>query len=140
MEGTVIDTVKYMDGHWQLQNKSWVVKLIAYPSNLAVVRVIDNTPLFSIPWQIMDNVFDSVVSKEGLASFVSYAINQIFPVTSQFYDVIFIEFFDEEIQREQRVTFATGSSRKAENLARKIMSMRDNYFRLLKQSSGPARR
>ena len=37
MDGTLIDIVRYMDGHSELGNTPWMVKLIAYPTTLTIV-------------------------------------------------------------------------------------------------------
>ncbi len=44
----------------------WMVKLIAYPNNLTIVRVVDDKTLFSIPWGNLQFADRTVMHKKGL--------------------------------------------------------------------------
>ena len=145
MNGVLIDTVKYMEGHSDLGDDTYDVKLIAFPTNLTVVNIVDDRPLFSIPWGNLENIKYGLLEKTGLAYVGSFLAGMIPGVdltnaASSFHRGIFILFSDEEIQRTQKVFVSTGTERKAKKTVKVITRYRDNYFRTLHRASGPTQR
>lgn len=145
MDGVLIDQVKYIDGHADLGRQNIRVKLVAFPTNLTIFDRESNDPLFSIPWGSFKSAWVSTLSKKGIDSVVSFVIDLVpgIGILSQaapFYYGIYISFNDEELQRVQKVFFATGSDHKSDKVVRNIIQYRDNYYRSLNRSSGPRRR
>ncbi len=145
MGGILIDTAKYMDGHSDYGERTINVRLIAFPTNITVVYATDNIPMFSVPWGSFNYVNEGFMEKRGAASVGSLLASTI-PVldmtkaASPYHAGIYLSFSDEEIQRNQKVFFSTGTERKARKVTREIMHHRDNYFRVMRKSSGPTQR
>lgn len=145
MQGTTIALVRYIEGHSILGNQTISVSLIGFATNLTVYRSGGNTPLFSIPWGNFQSVSYGVTYKRGLAS-VRSTLMSILPVleltnaSSAFHDGFTIDFWEEEIERNQHVFFAAASERKARNIVQEIYRHRDNYQRQSRAASRPERR
>jgi hypothetical protein len=145
MNGVLIDTVKYMEGHSDLGDETYDVKLIAFPTNLTVVNIVDDRPLFSIPWGNLENIKYGLTEKTGMAYASSFLAGMIPGVhltnaASYHHRGIFISFSDEEIQRTQKVFLSTRTEGMAKQIMKIIMRYRDNYFRTLHRASGPTQR
>lgn len=142
MDGTVIDYVKYRDGHANLGKQSLRVQIVAFPSNLTV-KGLDGKALFSVPWGNFENAHSAPVSKEGLASVGAVVLGSI-PIleffASSFIQGFWLRYWDNDIQRQQDIFFETGSERKADQVVRKIFQYRDQYHRQTRNVSGPQRR
>lgn len=144
MDGTVIDYVKYRDGHADLGKQSLRVQIIAFPSNLTV-NGLDGKAIFSVPWENFEHAYTGVVYKEGLdlwgaALFRTIPGLDLLKGSSAFIDGFWLRYWDNDIQREQQIFFDTGSERKADQVVRKIVQCRDQYYRQKKNISGPQRR
>jgi hypothetical protein len=144
MDGTIIDYVKYRDGHSRLGNQAISGQLIAIPSNLTF-RSSDGIGLFSVPWENLENAYQGVLRKTGLANAGSLLLGAI-PVldlfASSYYVGFWLVYWDNEIQREQQVFFDVGfgSERRGDQAVRKIFQCRDHYFRQKRNMSSPQQR
>lgn len=144
MEGVQIDIVKYRAEYSDLGESSAEVELIALPTNLTVKRS-DGQALFSVPWSNFQSAQEGSVWKDGLALTVT-AIFQSIPLlnltkaASRFYDGLNIYFWDENIGRNVKVFFDTGSERTAQRIVRAIYQYRDQYHRQVHDESGPKKR
>jgi hypothetical protein len=144
MDGTVIDNVKYKDGHSDIGKTSLLVQLIAFPTNLTV-KVLGGKPLFSVPWENFGSADTSVVYKEGLDFWLATLFRTIPGLdltsgSSAFTHGVRLRYWDNDIERGQEIFFDTGSESKADRVVRKILQYRDQYFRQKKNISAPQHR
>lgn len=145
MKSVLIASVRYLEGHSYLGERTINVNLVAYPSNLSIFDAADNQPLFSIPWANFSIAQTGYVEKRGLGSGGAFVL-RIIPVldllgaADPFHDGIWVTFWDEEIQRTQNVFFATKSKRNARELMQTMYQYRDNYHRTLGKGSRPQRK
>lgn len=142
MDGESIALVRYMEGHSDLGEQTLRVELTGHPSNLTVRRM-SGSALFSIPWGNFGGAQEGSVYKNGLAIAGALAMRSI-PLlnltnaASSFYDGVWVSYWDEEIERNQRVFFEAGSERKARRIVLKIYQYRDQYHRTLGKASKPS--
>ena len=108
MNSSIIGNMKYIDGHSDLGLRKIPVTLVAYPSNITVFHEEDNSPLFSIPWENIDNVWEGTIEKRGWDYTASY-FTALIPfvdntnLAERFFIGFWIKYWDEEIRRNQQV-------------------------------------
>ncbi|MCB9112231.1 MAG: hypothetical protein H6634_13390 [Anaerolineales bacterium] len=142
MNSVFVASVRYLEGHSYLGERTINVNLVAYPSNLSIFDAGDNQPLFSIPWANFSSAQTGYAEKRGLGSGGAFVLRTIpgldlLGAADPFHDGVRVIFWDEEIQRTQNVFFATRSKRKARELMQVIYQYRDNYHRTLGKGSRP---
>jgi hypothetical protein len=145
MQGITIAHVRYMEGHSVLGDRTISVSLVAYATNLTIFQTGSNAPLLSIPWGNFQSTGYTVRYKRGVASVGSTIMStlpilQLFNAASAFQTGFSLDFWEEEIQRNQSLFFGTGSEGQARRISQEIMRHRDNYQRQARAASRPERR
>ena len=144
MSGGFIGFAKYRDGHASIGPTVIRSRLVAYPTNLSVEDDAGK-PLFSIPWGNFVDAHPSILTKEGVASgastlFSTIPILNLTNASTPYFIGFRIDYWDEEIQREQDVFFECGSDRKADDMVRKLFAYRDTFYRTLGNQGRPKTR
>ena len=145
MAGTVVGRVIYRDGHSNYGEQAISVILIAYTTNLTVLDLSTQTPLFSIPWENISKIRNSVLRKKGLEDLGARILAGIpgldmMRAASILYKGIQLTYWDDEIQRDLNIFFDTSSDRKADRYREELFRWRDEYFRTIGRGSRPDRR
>ena len=108
MPGELIAAVRYIEGYSTLGEQTLQVRLVAFSTNLTIFERDDNQPLFSIPWANLSNAQTGMTTKRGLSGGGALVLSTL-PVfnllggADPYHSGIWISFWDEEIQRSQRV-------------------------------------
>lgn len=145
MTSTTLSLVRYITGHSDMGDTIVAVTLVGYPTHLTVNQIIDPKPVFSVPWANFQAAQDGIFTKEGMASLGAFILRAL-PITNilgaadPYYTGVWMVWWDEEIQRKQRVFFDTSSERNARRLVQQIYQFRDSYQRTISAAAKPEQR
>jgi hypothetical protein len=135
MDSERITDVTYLQGHSSYGVCRINMTLWANAASLSFMERGSRQPLFSIPWTNLRDLKNGHVLKEGWRYQVAFwtPLYLVMPAETG----IWITYWDQEVQRDQKFFVTTGDESRADRLINALWAYRDNFVRYMETQSHP---